>query len=137
MSGWFDIWDLSSLPGSEPGPLAWKCGVLTPGVPGKSCQFSSSFLLQFIYFACTWCSLLCVLFSTCGERALLSLSRAWAPLTVEHRLEGAQASVVAALGSRAQTQQLWYVGLVILGHVGSFQTIRTCVSCIDRWILYH
>ena len=63
----------------------------------------------FIYFARAGSLLLCVLFSTCGERVLLSSRRARASLVVEHGLWGAQASVVAARGSAAQTQQLWYM----------------------------
>jgi len=41
-------------------------------------------------------------------------------------------------GSRAQAQCLWCMGLVVLWHVGSFQTRDwTCVSCIGRQTLYH
>ena len=63
----------------------------------------------FIYFARAGSLLLCVLFSACGERVLLSSRRARASLVVEHGLWGAQASVVSARGSGAQTQQLWYM----------------------------
>ena len=50
----------------------------------------------------------------------------------------ARASVVAAMGSRAQAQKLWCTGLVGPWHVGSSQIRdRTCVSCIGRRILYY
>ena len=46
---------------------------------------------------------------------------------------GARASVVAAMGSRAQAQKLWCTGLVGPWHVGSSQIRdRTCVSCIGK-----
>ena len=46
--------------------------------------------------------------------------------------------VAVALGSRAQTQQLWHTGLVAPWYVGCFQIgDRTRVSCIGRGILYH
>ena len=42
------------------------------------------------------------------------------------------------LGSRAQAQQLWYMGLVVLSHVASsLAKDLTRVSCISRQILYH
>ena len=42
------------------------------------------------------------------------------------------------LGSTAQAQQLWCMGLVVLSHVASSLTRdRTRVSCISRQILYH
>ena len=61
-----------------------------------------------------------------------------ASLTAEHGLWAAWASVLAAPGSSAQTQQLWGMGLVALQHVG-FPQIKdqSCVSRIGRWILYH
>ena len=42
------------------------------------------------------------------------------------------------MGSRAQAQQLWHMGLVALRHVGSSRTrALTCVPCIGRRILNH
>ena len=42
------------------------------------------------------------------------------------------------MGSRAQAQYLWCMGLVVLRHVGSSWTrVWTCVLCIGRRILYH
>ena len=42
------VWDLAPLPGTEPGPLHWECGVLATGPPGKSlkCFSMSLHLLQ-------------------------------------------------------------------------------------------
>ena len=94
--------------------------------------------MLFIYFARAGSLLLCVLFSTCGERVLLCSRRARASLVVEHGLWGARASVVACTGLWSTDSTAVVHGLVILGHVGSFWTIDgTCVSCIGRWILYH
>ena len=67
-----------------------------------------------------------------------------ASLVAEHGLSWALASVLWhvgsvlwLLGSRAQTQQLGYMGLVAQQHVGSFW-IRDCtrVSCIDRQVFF-
>ena len=42
------------------------------------------------------------------------------------------------MGSRAQAQQLWHMGLVALRHVGSSWTrAQTHVPCLGRWILNH
>ena len=58
----------------------------------------------------------CVGFSTCGTRA----PQLW------------------LVGSRAQAQQLWRLGLVAPQHVGSSWTrARTRVPCTGRWILNH
>ena len=50
---------------------------------------------------------------------------------------GARAQSLRFLGSRAQAQQLWHLGLVPPRRVGS-SWIRdwTRVSCTGRWILY-
>ena len=63
---------------------------------------------------------------------------AGASLSVEHRLQGAQAQQLQLLGSRAQSPQLWHTGLAALQHVGSSHIRdQTHVSCIGRSILYH
>ena len=63
----------------------------------------------------------CCGFSSCGAQAL----DLWV-------------SVVVALGSRAQGQYLWCMGLAAPWHVRSSWTRnRTHVSCIGRRILYH
>ena len=76
----------------------------------------------------------CRLFSSCGERGLLSSCSAWASHCSGFSCCGAQAlrgvdsrcstwaQYLQLLGSRAQTQQLWCMGLVVPRHVGSSQT---------------
>ena len=65
-----------------------------------------------------------------------------ASLVAQRRLQDEQASAVMApalnsCGSQALeqgVQQWWYLGLVALWHVASFQIRdRTCVSSIGRW----
>ena len=48
------------------------------------------------------------------------------------------ASLLWSMGSRAQAQELWHTGLVILWHVGSSHTRdQTHVPCFGRWISIH
>ena len=127
-----------SLPGSKLGPFAWKCGVLTPGLPGKSCQFSS-FCVCVIYLFCPcW-----VFVAMCAFLYLW-----WTGAAVQSPCKGFSccgARTLGCTGFRSFCTGLWSTdstavvhGLVILGQVGSFWTIDgTCVSCIGRWILYH
>ena len=52
------------------------------------------------------------------------------------RSTGSRRTGFSSCGTRAQ--QLWCMGLVVPGHVGSSRTrARTCVPCIGRWILNH
>ena len=64
--------------------------------------FSFFFLLLFYLFGCAGSLLLRGLFSSCGEQELLSSYSAWLLMVVaslaKHRLQGVQASVVAAPG---------------------------------------
>ena len=89
-------------------------------------------------------------FSSCGEWRLLfvvvrRLLIAVASLVTEQgsRREcfsscGTRAQQSWLVGSRAQAQQLWHMGLVALWHVGSSWTrVRTRVPCIGRRILNH
>ena len=75
-------------------------------------------------------------FSSCGKQATLKLRwgfpTAAASLVVECGLQGAWASVVAALG-------LWSIGLIVVAHGYSSSHIGdwTHVSCVGRWILHH
>ena len=99
--------------------------------------FSACFLLyknSFIYLVLAVLGLCCCAgFSPVTAHGVLTVV---VSLVVEHRLQGVWASVVAAgarggcgrcarwlqlLGSRAQAQQLWHMGLVALWHVGYFQ----------------
>ena len=51
---------------------------------------------------------------------------------------GTRAQQLWLTGSRAQAQQSWHMGLLVLGHVGSSWTRnRTHVPCIGRQILNH
>ena len=94
----------------------------------------------------------CAGFSLVGEGGGYSLVAVHGLLTVvtsfvaEHGLQALQAPTVAArglsscgpLGSRAQAQQLWHMGLGDLQRVGSFWIRdQAWVSCIGRQILSH
>ena len=81
--------------------------------------------LRFIYFWLCWVFVHALLIAVA--------------LLVEHRLQGTQASVVAAQGlSRALVQYLWCTGLVAPWHVGSFRTQdQTHVPCISKLIRKH
>ena len=51
---------------------------------------------------------------------------------------GTQPQLLWLVGSRAQAQQLWHMGLVALRHLGSSWTrARTGIPCIGRRILNH
>ena len=102
-------------------------------------------------------------FSSCGERGLLfvavrGLLIVVASHLVKHRpqahglqqlqhagsvvaahgLQGARASQLWRVGSKAQAHQLWRMGLVVPQHMGSSQTRdQTHVPCIGRQILNH
>ena len=82
-------------------------------------------------------------FSSCGEQGLLfavvcGLLIAVASLVAEHRLQARGLQQLWLMGSRAQAQQLWRMGLVALRHVASSWTkARTHVPCIGRQILNH
>ena len=87
--------------------------------------FFFTYLFIYLFLAalglrcCTWA------FFSCGELWLLFAAERFlivvASPVAEHGLQ-AQASVVVARGSRAQTQQLWRTGLGAPWHVGSSQT---------------
>ena len=102
-------------------------------------------------FGCAGSLLLSRLFSSCGERGLLSssgvrashcrdFSRGCSPVPgcVGSRRRSAQAQRWQLPGCRAQAQQLWHRGLAAPEPVGSSRIRdQTHVSCIGRWILYH
>ena len=77
-------------------------------------------------------------FSSCPERGLLSRHGVQASLCssfscVEHEFSGEWASAVVVPGYRAQTQQLWCVGLAASRTAASSRTRDwTHFSCIDR-----
>ena len=90
-------------------------------------KFSLNIFIYFIYFILAVLGLCC-----CSGYSLVAVCRfliAVASLVVEHGLWSVWASVVVAHGhrsfgfrnSRAQAQQLWLVGLVVLRHVRSSQ----------------
>ena len=99
------------------------------------------FAVLFTYFWLCWISVAVQAFS------LVAASKALSPVVVcglliavtslvEHRFQGAGASVVA--GSRAQAPQLWHTGLAALQAVGSSQTRDPSHgSCISKWIPHH
>ena len=61
-----------------------------------------------------------------------------ASLVMEPWLQVGGLPQLPILGSRAQAQQLWHMGLVAPWHVGSSHIRdRTHVSCIGRKILYY
>ena len=77
--------------------------------------------------------LLWVFVAVCGL-SLAALSGGYSLVGVHGLI--AVVSLIAEPGSRVRAQQLWCMGLVALGHVGSSR-IRdlTCAPCIGRWIL--
>ena len=91
-------------------------------------------------------------FSNCGEQGLLPSCRAWASHCTGssccrawavghkgfHMWRSGLVIMAHKLQSRGSVNQLRHTALVALWHVGSSQTrIRTCVSCIDKKVLYH
>ena len=82
-------------------------------------------------------------FSSCSKQgysevAVSGFLVAVASLIVEHGLSGLWLQQLWLGGSRAQTRELWCMGLVVLQHVGSSQTRDgTYVSCISKQILQH
>ena len=105
--------------------------------------FKNNFYLL-IYFCLDWVfSAARMLFSSCGEQGLLSRCSAWASLVaslvMEHRLQGAQPSVLAASGlSGCSSQALehrisscseWVYHVLIRD--------RAHISYVGRQILYH
>ena len=123
--------------GLNSGPLHWEHGVLTTRPPGRSLS-GLFFLNNFIYFWLCWVFVLHGLFPSCSGYSLAAVhglltavvslwstgSRERGPLSLQ------------LLGPRAQAEQVWCVGLVVPGHVGSFQIKeQTRVSCLGRWIL--
>ena len=98
-------------------------------------DFISLWSLYSLIFCCTGSWLLHRLFSGCGEWGLLSSCGVQAP----HSGGFACCRTVSRLqrlwllGSGAQSQQLWYMGFVVLQHVGSSRIRdQTHVSCMGR-----
>ena len=100
------------------------------------CFIHSAILCLFLFFSfgCIGSSLWCV-----------GLSLQWLLLLWSMRYRhtgftscGMWAQQLWLAGSRAQTQQLWRTGLVVLRHVGSsWPRDQTCVPCISGQILNH
>ena len=95
---------------------------------------------------CAWA------FSSCGEVSggysslhCMGFSLLWLLFVAEQGSRhvgfsscGTWAQQLWLVVSRAQAQQLWCMGLVVLQHVGSSQTrARTHAPCIGRWFLNH
>ena len=138
----------SGLPFPPPGDL------LDPGIKPASpaLQVNSFFFFfnNFIYFCLCW-----VLVTAC-RLSLVTVSEGYSLLqyagfslqwllllqSTGSRVCGFHScgmwpQQLQLMGSRAQTQQLWHMGLVALRHVGSSWTRdRTCVSGTGRQILY-
>ena len=112
-----------------------------------------TFCITLFLFICFW---LCWVFVAAARaftlvvQGLLSSCGVWASHCGSSSLQGTGsracgASEVAVCGgvvvtpsSKAQAQQLWYMGLIVLWPVGSsWVRYWTCVSWIGRWILYH
>ena len=113
----------------------------------KACLTSRNLTFPFLkiiylFNFCAGSSLLWGLFSSCsGQASHCGSFPCWGTWALEYvgfSSYGSWAQWFWLLGSRAQTQKLWHMGLVGPQHVGS-SWIRdwTCVSCIDRQILYH
>ena len=60
-----------------------------------------------------------------------------ASLVAEHELWGTRASLVVVRRLYSTGMIVVVPGLTSYGHVGSsWIRVRTCVSCIGRWVLY-
>ena len=83
------------------------------------------------------------LFSSCCQQGLFSgcsvqASHCGGFSCCTAKALGCMGLVVWLVGSKAQAQYLWCMGLVALWHIQSSQTRdQTCVSYIGRQILYH
>ena len=95
-----------------------------------------TFFFNLFSFGCAGSSLLHRLFCSCDKQGLVSSCSAWAchcrgfSCCVAWGLGHMWAQLLLLSSSRRQAQYLW--------HVGSSRTRdQTCVSCIDRLILYH
>ena len=133
-------------------------GFLSCSIDLYFCFCASTILSFFLNLFLAVLGLRCCVqaFSGCGERGLLFIAVhrlliAVASLVVEHGLQarGLQqlqhvgfsscsmwAQQLWLVGSRAQAQQLWCMGLVAPRHVGSSRTrAQTCVTCSGRRIL--
>ena len=81
--------------------------------------------------------------SSCGKQGLLLVAVRGPPTAVaspvaEHRLQAHGLQQSWLMGSRAQAQQPWRMGLFAPQHVGSSRTrARTRVPCIGRQIPNH
>ena len=121
-------------------PAGEQVPILAFWAPSCLCLFF--FLNDFIYLFLAWSSLLCGLFSSCGEQGLISSCNAQAShcssFSCGVQTLGTWAQNLRLPGSTAQAQQLRCTGWAALRHVGSSWTRnRTCVCCTGRWILYH
>ena len=110
-----------SYPRRGPLPLIGQ----QPGPPFHFIFLSFLKLILFIYFWLCWVFDATWTFSSCGAGA--------------SHCSGSSccgthgASVVAALGSRAQTHELWPTGLAAPWHVGSSWTRDGWKLCLLRW----
>ena len=99
-------------------------------------RFKKIYFFVFI-FGCSRSLLLRSFFCSRSEQGLLSNAE-WGLLWLQSTGSRACGLSRCLLGSRAWAQYLRDTGLVVLWHVGSSLTRNwTCVSCIDRRILYH
>ena len=105
----------------------------------KKKTFKTNFQLGWVFFWCTDFSLVAVS-RCCSSLPCVGFSWQWLLLLQStgfrvHRLQqlSAWAQQLWFQGSRAQTQQLWLLGLVVWWHVGSFQTkAQSHVSSIGK-----
>ena len=111
-----------------------------------------SFLYFFVLFitilglrCCAWTFSSCSKWGLLASCSVVGLSLQWL-LLLQHpgsrgcgfSSQGMWAQYLQLMGSRAQAQKLWCLGLVVLWHVGSSQTRdQTHVSFIGRQILSH
>ena len=94
------------------------------------CFFFFNCQVFWFCFGCAGSSLLHGLCSSCGEWGLLSSCGSWTPPLWPLFLQ--------SMGSGAQAQWLWLMGLAPLQHMRSSRIrTRPRVSCIGRWILSH
>ena len=119
---------------SNPCPLQWNPNHWTTREVRHLKSFFFFSILNNYFFGCAGSSLLCGLFSSCGEQGLLS-NCTW---FIVHGLLISVASLIAEPRLWSSASVVMAPTLVALWHVGpSWIRNWTRDCCIGRWILYN